>query len=62
MHGPRAAAAGPNGSSPENVAAQIKQFIFGGTDRRKAPPCDPQEPLGHVVDQSGLFPRLQPLP
>jgi len=47
----------------ESVAAQIEQFIFGGDQNRgKAPPCDPQEPLGQAVGQSGLFPRLQPLP
>jgi len=45
------------------VATQIAQFIFGGDQNRgKAPPCDPQEPLGQAVGQSGLFPRLQPLP
>ena len=45
------------------VAGQIEQFIFGGTDNRdKAPPCDPQAPLGSIVGQSGQFPHLEPLP
>jgi len=53
----------PNEFLSESVAAQIAQFIFGGDQNRgKAPPCDPQEPLGQAVGQSGLFPRLQPLP
>ena len=46
-----------------NVAAQIEQFIFGGTENRnEAPPCDPQAPLGRIVGQSGQFPHLEPLP
>ena len=53
----------PNEFLPADVVAQIDQFIFGGSQNRgKAPPCDPQAPLGRVVGQSGLFPRLQPLP
>ena len=45
------------------MAAQIEQFIFGGTENRgKAPPCDPQAPLGRLVGQSGQFPHLEPLP
>jgi hypothetical protein len=28
----------------------------------KAPPCDPQAPLGNLVNQSQDFPHLQPLP
>jgi phospholipid/cholesterol/gamma-HCH transport system substrate-binding protein len=47
----------------EAVAAQITQFVFGGDQNRdKAPPCDPQAPLGRFVGQTGAFPRLQPLP
>jgi hypothetical protein len=47
----------------EDVVDQIDRFIFGGSDNRNAaPPCDAQAPLGRVVGQSGLFPRLQPLP
>ena len=53
----------PNEWISEAVAAQIAQFVFGGDQNRdKAPPCDPQAPLGRVVGQTGLFPRLQPLP
>jgi phospholipid/cholesterol/gamma-HCH transport system substrate-binding protein len=48
---------------PAAVVADIDRFIFGGSQNRgKAPPCDPQAPLGRVVGQSGMFPRLQPLP
>jgi len=53
----------PNQWLPEAVVAQIDQFVFGGDENRgKAPPCDPQAPLGRLVGQTGLFPRLQPLP
>jgi phospholipid/cholesterol/gamma-HCH transport system substrate-binding protein len=53
----------PNEWLPEAVVADIDKFVFGGDQNRgKAPPCDPQAPLGRVVGQSGLFPRLQPLP
>jgi phospholipid/cholesterol/gamma-HCH transport system substrate-binding protein len=47
----------------EDVAAQIYRFIYGGDQNNgKAPPCDPQAPLGRVAGQSGIFPRLEPLP
>jgi phospholipid/cholesterol/gamma-HCH transport system substrate-binding protein len=60
---PVPAAPEPNEWLSASVVAQINQFIFGGDQNRgKAPPCDPQEPLGRVVGQSGAFPRLQPLP
>ena len=53
----------PNEWISDFVASQIDLFVFGGdANRGKAPPCDPQAPLGRVVGQSGLFPRLQPLP
>jgi phospholipid/cholesterol/gamma-HCH transport system substrate-binding protein len=53
----------PNEWISEDVAAQIVRFVFGGDQNRgKAPPCDPQAPLGRFVGQTGLFPRLQPLP
>jgi phospholipid/cholesterol/gamma-HCH transport system substrate-binding protein len=53
----------PNEWISEAVAAQITQFVFGGDQNRgKAPPCDPQAPLGRFVGQTGAFPRLQPLP
>jgi virulence factor Mce-like protein len=53
----------PNEWLPEEVIEDIDHFVFGGADNRgKAPPCDPQAPLGRVVGQPGLFPRLQPLP
>jgi phospholipid/cholesterol/gamma-HCH transport system substrate-binding protein len=45
------------------VVAQIDQFIYGGdTNRGKAPPCDPQAPLGRLLGQAGTFPHLEPLP
>jgi phospholipid/cholesterol/gamma-HCH transport system substrate-binding protein len=41
----------------------IDKYVFGGTENRgKAPPCDQQPPLGRLVGQSGIFPRLEPLP
>ena len=44
-------------------AAGIAEFVFGGpVNSGKAPPCDPQAPLGGLVGQSGVFPQLQPLP
>jgi phospholipid/cholesterol/gamma-HCH transport system substrate-binding protein len=44
-------------------AAGIEEFVFGGAlNNGKAPPCDPQAPLGGLVGQSGVFPQLQPLP
>jgi len=53
----------PNEWLSEEVVEQLDQFVFGGAENRgKAPPCDPQAPLGRVVGQPGLFPRLQPLP
>jgi phospholipid/cholesterol/gamma-HCH transport system substrate-binding protein len=53
----------PNEFLAANVASQIDQFIFGGdTNRGKAPPCDPQAPLGRLLGQSGTFPHLEPLP
>ena len=53
----------PNEWLSEDVAAQLYRFVYGGdVNRGKAPPCDPQAPLGRLVGQSGVFPRLQPLP
>ena len=53
----------PNEFLSAEIVDQIDRFIFGGDQNRgKAPPCDPQAPLGRVVGQSGMFPRLQPLP
>jgi phospholipid/cholesterol/gamma-HCH transport system substrate-binding protein len=48
---------------PPEVADQINQFVFGGTENTgAAPPCDPQSPLGRKIGQDGVYPRLQPLP
>ncbi|HEX6582117.1 MAG TPA: MlaD family protein, partial [Thermoleophilaceae bacterium] len=45
------------------VVDQIDQFIYGGdANRGKAPPCDPQAPLGRLLGQAGMFPHLEPLP
>ena len=53
----------PNEWISEDLAAQIYRFVWGGdANRDRAPPCDPQAPLGRLVGQPGLFPRLQPLP
>jgi phospholipid/cholesterol/gamma-HCH transport system substrate-binding protein len=44
-------------------AAGIAEFVFGGPENTgRAPVCDPQAPLGRLVNQPGVFPRLQPLP
>ncbi len=48
---------------PAATAALVDHFVFGFPENvGKAPPCDPQAPLGNIVGQPGLFPRLQPLP
>jgi phospholipid/cholesterol/gamma-HCH transport system substrate-binding protein len=48
---------------PAELVALLDTFVFGGAENRgKAPPCDPQAPLGRVVGQAGSYPRLQPLP
>jgi phospholipid/cholesterol/gamma-HCH transport system substrate-binding protein len=53
----------PNEWISEELAAQLDRFVWGGDQNRgKAPPCDPQAPLGRIVGQTGMFPRLQPLP
>jgi hypothetical protein len=45
--------------TPE-LAGLIDQFVFGGTENTgAAPPCDPQEPLGRKIGQTGVYPRLQ---
>jgi hypothetical protein len=45
------------------VVDQIDLFVFGGDENRgKAPPCDPQAPLGSTLGRSGQFPHLEPLP
>jgi ABC-type transporter Mla subunit MlaD len=42
----------------------LNRFTYGdeGGNRGKAPPCDPQAPLGRLVGQTGSYPHLQPLP
>jgi virulence factor Mce-like protein len=42
----------------------VAEFVFGVPENvNKAPPCDPQTPLGRLAGQDGkLFPQLQPLP
>jgi phospholipid/cholesterol/gamma-HCH transport system substrate-binding protein len=53
----------PNEWLPQDMIDQIDRFIFGGdANRGKAPPCDPQAPLGRVLGQPGMFPHLEPLP
>ena len=48
--------AGPNLST--TLAQLIERFVFASGG---APPCKAQAPLGRLVGQSGLYPRLQPL-
>jgi phospholipid/cholesterol/gamma-HCH transport system substrate-binding protein len=54
----------PNEFLTERLASEIQKFVFGfGTDNAgRAPPCEPQAPLGRIIGQSGQFPALQPLP
>jgi phospholipid/cholesterol/gamma-HCH transport system substrate-binding protein len=48
---------------PPNVVDLIQTFVFGIPDSAgAAPPCDEQAPLGRLVGQGGVYPRLQPLP
>ncbi len=52
----------PNEYLNESLVAQIREFVFGEPlNVGKAPPCDPQAPLGRLVGQNGLYPRLEPL-
>jgi phospholipid/cholesterol/gamma-HCH transport system substrate-binding protein len=62
---PAAPAGNPDPSVlyPPLLADLVTHFIFGVPENvGKAPPCDPQAPLGRRIGQTGLFPRLQPLP
>jgi ABC-type transporter Mla subunit MlaD len=54
----------PGGVLDERVVANLRYYAFGGSaNAGKAPPCDPQAPLGpRTRGGSGVFPRLQPLP
>jgi phospholipid/cholesterol/gamma-HCH transport system substrate-binding protein len=53
----------PNEFLAPSVIADINTFVFGGdVNRDKAPPCDPQAPLGRLVGQPGMFPHLERLP
>jgi phospholipid/cholesterol/gamma-HCH transport system substrate-binding protein len=48
---------------PADLVAAISYFTWGGPENRgAAPPCDPQAPLGRLVDEPGAYPALQPLP
>jgi phospholipid/cholesterol/gamma-HCH transport system substrate-binding protein len=48
---------------PAELVARVNDFVYGGTTNRgRAPPCEPQRPLGRLVGQGGAYPRLQPLP
>jgi phospholipid/cholesterol/gamma-HCH transport system substrate-binding protein len=47
----------------EDVLAVLDYYAYGdGHSRNAAPPCDPQRPLGRLVNQPGLYPELRPLP
>jgi hypothetical protein len=53
----------PNEFLSPTVIADIDKFVYGGdVNRGKAPPCDPQAPLGSLLGQAGMFPHLEPLP
>jgi phospholipid/cholesterol/gamma-HCH transport system substrate-binding protein len=48
---------------PPDVVQLIEKFVFGIPENlNAAPPCDEQAPLGRLVGQNGVYPRLQPLP
>ena len=48
---------------PAATADLVQHFVFGVPENvGKAPPCDPQAPLGNIVGQAQQFPHLQPLP
>jgi hypothetical protein len=48
---------------PTVLADLVTHFVFGFPENNgKAPPCDPQAPLGNIVNQAQQFPHLQPLP
>jgi virulence factor Mce-like protein len=53
-----------SGVLTSDVVANLSYYGFGGqTNAGKAPPCDPQAPLGpRTRGGGGVFPRLQPLP
>jgi hypothetical protein len=61
---PTPAPPAPKEHMSERLASEIRKFVFGiGTENEgRAPPCEPQAPLGRLVGQSGQYPRLQPLP
>jgi virulence factor Mce-like protein len=53
----------PNEFLSPDLAAQIYEFVYGGdVNLGRAPPCDPQAPLGRLVGQTGVYPHLMPLP
>ena len=59
---PPVAGGGAGGILP-GLIEQINEFAFGGTGQAGvAPPCNPQRPLGRLVGQPGVYPRLQELP
>jgi phospholipid/cholesterol/gamma-HCH transport system substrate-binding protein len=60
---PAPPAANPFALYPQETADLVQHFIFGVPENvGKAPPCDPQAPLGRIIGQSGSFPHLQALP
>ena len=46
---------------PDQLRNLINQFVYTATGP-VAPPCDPQEPLGHVLGQNALFPHVLAAP
>jgi len=57
-----AATAFLDATSP-GLAANVIEFAYGGDPAAvPSPPCKAQAPLGRLVGQSGLFPRLRPQP
>jgi phospholipid/cholesterol/gamma-HCH transport system substrate-binding protein len=55
---PSLAPASPLGALTQPVIDLVNQFAFAGGSVA-APPCDPQEPLGKKLGQSGVYPHVE---
>ena len=49
------------GQLPDELRNLINQFAYN-SGTVVAPPCAPQEPLGHIIGQNQLFPHVLPAP
>ncbi|MEX2195662.1 MAG: MlaD family protein [Thermoleophilaceae bacterium] len=56
-------APGVNELLPQELRDLIEEFVFAGSGAVGiAPPCKPQEPLGGLLGQEGLYPHLLAIP